>query len=94
MWWCLKTETVPDFMAIIHVIIPVHTEYIPVHTGMYHFSASALRTSMYLVQTGTKTPDFVPPVTIPDGVQASEVRHPSHESGEPEAGVLNLSRPA
>jgi hypothetical protein len=24
-------------MAIIHVIIPVHTEYIPVHTGMYHF---------------------------------------------------------
>ncbi len=24
-------------MVIIHVIIPVHTEYIPVHTGMYHF---------------------------------------------------------
>jgi hypothetical protein len=24
-------------MAIIHVIIPVHTWYIPVHTGMYHF---------------------------------------------------------
>jgi hypothetical protein len=37
MWWCLKSKTVPDFMAIIHVIIPVHTEYIPVHTGMYHF---------------------------------------------------------
>ena len=36
-WWCLKSKTVPDFMAIIHVIIPVHTEYIPVHTGMYHF---------------------------------------------------------
>ena len=37
MWWCLKTKTVPDFMAIIHVIIPVHTEYIPVRTGMYRF---------------------------------------------------------
>ena len=36
-WWCLKTKTVPDFMVIIHVIIPAHTEYIPVHTGMYHF---------------------------------------------------------
>ncbi len=36
-WWCLKTRTVPDFMAIIHVIIPVHTEHIPVHIGMYHF---------------------------------------------------------
>ncbi len=36
-WWCLKTKTVPDFMAIIHVKIPVHTQYIPVHTGMYHF---------------------------------------------------------
>jgi hypothetical protein len=36
MWWCLKTKTVPDLMGIIHVKIPVHTEYIPVHTGMSH----------------------------------------------------------
>ena len=37
MWRCLKTKTVSDFMAIIHVIIPVQTQYIPVHTGMYRF---------------------------------------------------------
>ncbi len=34
-WWCLKTKAVPDFMAVIHVIlvISVHTQYIPVHTA-------------------------------------------------------------
>ncbi len=37
MWWCLKTKTVPDFMANLTYKIPVHTEYIPVHTAMYHF---------------------------------------------------------
>jgi hypothetical protein len=36
-WWCLNSKTVPDFMAIKHVIVPVQTQYIPVHTCMYRF---------------------------------------------------------
>ncbi len=53
LWWCLKTKTVSDFMAIIHVIVPVQTQYIPVHTGMYHFRHYVpLRTWYRPVHTG------------------------------------------
>jgi len=36
-WWCLNSKIVPDFMAIKHVIVPVQTQYILVHTCMYRF---------------------------------------------------------
>ena len=63
-WWCLKTRTVPDFVAIIQVIVPVHTEYIPctVFSITYRY---VLGTDRY-IPVCTKNYDFVQPVTIPD----------------------------
>jgi hypothetical protein len=70
MWWCLKTKTVSDFMAIILIIMPVHTEYIPVMLVCTIFCITyqyVLSTYQYIqVAVCTKYPDFVQPVTIPD----------------------------
>ncbi len=64
-WWCLKTKAAPDFMAIIHVIIPVHTEYIPVHTGtIFSITYQYVLGTVRYIPVCTKNPNFVPLVTI------------------------------
>jgi hypothetical protein len=71
-WWCSKTKTlaVPDFMAIIHVLIPglyiLSTyQYILVCTIFSITYQYVLGTDWY-IPVCTKNPDFVPLVTIPD----------------------------
>ncbi len=56
MWLCLKPNELPQYMAILHVIRPLQTQYILVHTGMYFvYIFIQVHTSTYqyiLVLTG------------------------------------------
>ncbi len=62
-------------MEILYVIIPVHTWYIPVHTGMYrflHYVPVLVHTGTYrYIPVCTKYPDFLQPVGIPDDPEIS-----------------------
>ncbi len=51
MWLCSKPNKVPQYMAILHVIKPVQTCYILVHTGMYY--------SFFSVQVHTITYRYI-----------------------------------
>ncbi len=73
-WLCLKPNKVtqPEYMAILHVIKPVHTStwYILVHNGMYNYCFFVpVHTSTYLYRDTlvcTKNPDFILLVGISD----------------------------